>query len=108
MVPYPVGVCQRFGLSHGPHPFNRTAEPGAGYQKAYGWGWGAKFAAQQPQFARGSHTPNVAVTSRQKTIGVGTSGSLTTPLTAAASTEPPVRPTPLLTLSLERGGVDSS
>lgn len=45
------------------------------YQEAYGWDWVARFAAQRPQFARGSHTPGVAVNSKQKTIGVGTSGS---------------------------------
>ncbi|BBC38869.1 hypothetical protein SGFS_101630 [Streptomyces graminofaciens] len=45
------------------------------YQQTYGWDWVAKFAAQQPQFARGSHTPGVAVNGKQKTIGVGTSGS---------------------------------
>ncbi|WP_063817352.1 ABC transporter substrate-binding protein [Streptomyces scabiei] len=52
------------------------------YQQAYGWDWIAKFAAQQPQFNRGSHTPGVAVNSRQKAVGVGGSGSLTAPPTA--------------------------
>ncbi|MCT9077392.1 ABC transporter substrate-binding protein [Streptomyces fulvoviolaceus] len=45
------------------------------YQQKYGWDWVADFAAQQPQFARGSHTPGLAVGGKQKTIGVGTSGS---------------------------------
>lgn len=53
------------------------------YQAAYGWDWIAKFAAQQPQFNRGSHTPSVAVNAKQKAIGVGGSGSLTAPPTAA-------------------------
>jgi ABC-type Fe3+ transport system substrate-binding protein len=44
------------------------------YQQAYGWDWVAAFAAQQPRFARGSHTPAVAVNAGEKTIGVGTSG----------------------------------
>ncbi|MBP5859699.1 ABC transporter substrate-binding protein [Streptomyces scabiei] len=52
------------------------------YQQAYGWDWIAKFAAQQPQFNRGSHTPGVAVNARQKAVGVGGSGSLTAPPTA--------------------------
>ncbi|MEU3986317.1 ABC transporter substrate-binding protein [Streptomyces sp. NPDC026672] len=45
------------------------------YRERYGWDWVARFAAQQPQFNRGSHTPGVAVNAGQKTIGVGTSGS---------------------------------
>jgi ABC-type Fe3+ transport system substrate-binding protein len=45
------------------------------YQRTYGWDWVAKFAAQQPQFARGSHTPELAVEDKQKVIGVGTSGN---------------------------------
>ncbi|MGW0820981.1 ABC transporter substrate-binding protein [Streptomyces sp. NPDC002845] len=45
------------------------------YQQKYGWDWVAKFAAQQPQFNRGSHSPRAAVNGKQKTIGVGTSGS---------------------------------
>ncbi|WP_162948825.1 ABC transporter substrate-binding protein, partial [Streptomyces europaeiscabiei] len=53
------------------------------YQEAYGWDWIAEFAAQQPQFNRGSHTPGVAVNGRQKAIGVGGAGSLTAPPTAA-------------------------
>lgn len=45
------------------------------YQRTYGWDWVAAFAAQQPQFARGTNTPGAAVTGGQKTIGVGGSGS---------------------------------
>ncbi|MCL6731690.1 ABC transporter substrate-binding protein [Streptomyces neyagawaensis] len=52
------------------------------YQQAYGWDWIAKFAAQQPQFNRGSHSPGVAVNAGQKAIGVGGSGSLTAPASA--------------------------
>jgi ABC-type Fe3+ transport system substrate-binding protein len=52
------------------------------YQKAYGWDWIARFAAQQPQFARGTHTPGLAVSSGQKAIGVGAAGSLAAPSTA--------------------------
>ena len=52
------------------------------YAEAYGWGWIAKLAAQNLQFARGSYSPRVAVTSRQKIIGLAVSGSLTTPSTA--------------------------
>ncbi|MET9671274.1 ABC transporter substrate-binding protein [Streptomyces sp. NPDC006475] len=45
------------------------------YQRAYGWDWVDAFAAQQPQFTRGTHTPGAAVSGRQKAIGVGGSGS---------------------------------
>ncbi|GAA3825869.1 ABC transporter substrate-binding protein [Streptomyces phyllanthi] len=45
------------------------------YQRTYGWDWVADFAAQQPQFARGSHTPGAAVNGKQKIIGVGGAGS---------------------------------
>ncbi|WP_328362495.1 ABC transporter substrate-binding protein [Streptomyces sp. NBC_00445] len=45
------------------------------YQRTYGWDWVAEFAAQQPQFARGSHTPALAVNGKQKVIGVGGAGS---------------------------------
>jgi ABC-type Fe3+ transport system substrate-binding protein len=54
------------------------------YQEAYGWDWVAKFAAQQPQFARGSFSGGAAVSAKQKIIGVGTGGSLTAPSTAPA------------------------
>jgi ABC-type Fe3+ transport system substrate-binding protein len=52
------------------------------YQEAYGWNWMSQFAAQQPQFARGTHTPGAAVTAGQKVIGVGAAGTLTAPPTA--------------------------
>jgi ABC-type Fe3+ transport system substrate-binding protein len=45
------------------------------YQQKYGWDWVAKFAAQQPQFARGTNTPGAAVNGKTKTIGVGAGGS---------------------------------
>jgi ABC-type Fe3+ transport system substrate-binding protein len=51
------------------------------YQETYGWDWVAEFAAQQPQFARGSHSARLAVNAKQKTIGVGGSG---TPVVGAA------------------------
>ncbi|MFC5639081.1 ABC transporter substrate-binding protein [Streptomyces bullii] len=46
------------------------------YVERYGWDWVARFAAQEPQFARGSFTPRAALESGQKAIGVGASGSL--------------------------------
>jgi ABC-type Fe3+ transport system substrate-binding protein len=49
------------------------------YVEAYGWDWLASLAAQDVQFARGSHTPAAAVNARQKAIGVGGSGSLLAP-----------------------------
>ncbi|HEX8628672.1 MAG TPA: ABC transporter substrate-binding protein [Catenuloplanes sp.] len=52
------------------------------YTEAYGRSWLAGMAAQEIQFARGSHTPRVAVDARQKEVGVGTAGSLTAPATA--------------------------
>lgn len=52
------------------------------YAQTYGWGWVAKLAAQGVQFARGSNSPGVAVSTKQKVIGVGGSGSLTAPSTA--------------------------
>ncbi|WP_371662363.1 ABC transporter substrate-binding protein [Streptomyces sp. NBC_00280] len=45
------------------------------YAETYGWDWMAEFAAQQPQFARGSFSPGTAVTNKQKVIGVGTGGN---------------------------------
>ncbi|MEV8434906.1 ABC transporter substrate-binding protein (plasmid) [Streptomyces sp. HUAS 31] len=45
------------------------------YQRAYGWDWVAAFAAQQPRFARGTHTPGASVSGGHKAIGVGGSGS---------------------------------
>jgi ABC-type Fe3+ transport system substrate-binding protein len=50
------------------------------YTKAYGWDWVRRLAAQDVQFARGSNSPLVAVASKQKTIGIASAGSLTTPL----------------------------
>ncbi|MER5227387.1 histidine kinase [Streptomyces flaveus] len=47
------------------------------YVEKYGWDWVADFAAQQPQFARGSFSPGTAVSTKQKIIGVGTGGSPT-------------------------------
>ncbi|WP_329544651.1 extracellular solute-binding protein [Streptomyces sp. NBC_01356] len=46
------------------------------YVRKYGWEWVEKFAQQQPQFARGSHKAGVAVAAGQKSVGVGSSGSL--------------------------------
>ncbi|MFI5619750.1 ABC transporter substrate-binding protein [Streptomyces sp. NPDC051567] len=46
------------------------------YAQKYGWGWVEKFAQQQPEFARGSHTADVAVGAGRKSIGVGTAGNL--------------------------------
>ncbi|MGW4210301.1 ABC transporter substrate-binding protein [Lentzea sp. NPDC004789] len=52
------------------------------YAKAYGREFMVALAEQNPQFARGSHTPGVAVGAGQKAIGVGGAGSLTAPATA--------------------------
>ncbi|WP_405825002.1 extracellular solute-binding protein [Streptomyces sp. NBC_01390] len=52
------------------------------YVDHYGWDWAARFAAQDVQFARGSNSPGLAVTSGQKAIGVGGSGSLVPSATA--------------------------
>ncbi|HST82340.1 MAG TPA: ABC transporter substrate-binding protein [Kineosporiaceae bacterium] len=49
------------------------------YAETYGWDWIAKLAGQELQFARGSFTPRAAVTSGQKLVGIGGSGSLTAP-----------------------------
>ncbi|GAB4063557.1 ABC transporter substrate-binding protein [Uliginosibacterium sediminicola] len=46
------------------------------YAEAYGWDWIRRFAAQEPAFARGSHTPRLALTQQQKIVSVGGSGSL--------------------------------
>ena len=45
------------------------------YAETYGWDWVARFAAEQPQFARGSFSPGAAVTAKQKIIGVGAGGN---------------------------------
>lgn len=54
------------------------------YAQTYGWDWVAKLAAQDVQFARGSHTPGVAVNGGQKAIGIGGAGSLVAPATSPA------------------------
>jgi ABC-type Fe3+ transport system substrate-binding protein len=53
------------------------------YADAYGWDWIAALAAQDVRFARGSNSPGVAVNAKEKAIGVGTSGTLAAPSTAA-------------------------
>ncbi|MEJ3749035.1 ABC transporter substrate-binding protein [Actinomycetes bacterium KLBMP 9797] len=58
-----------------PHDDDAVLYLFARYVDAYGWDWAAKFAAQQPQFARGSFSPGAAVGAKQKIIGVGTGGS---------------------------------
>jgi ABC-type Fe3+ transport system substrate-binding protein len=52
------------------------------YTETYGRSWLAAMAAQEIQFARGSHTPRLAVDARQRSIGVGAAGTLTAPPTA--------------------------
>jgi ABC-type Fe3+ transport system substrate-binding protein len=47
------------------------------YAQTYGWDWVARLATQDVQFARGSNTPGDAVNAKQKVIGIGGSGSLT-------------------------------
>jgi ABC-type Fe3+ transport system substrate-binding protein len=54
------------------------------YVETYGWGWLDKLVAQDVQFARGSFTPATAVSTKQKVIGIGGSGSLAAPATAPA------------------------
>ncbi|MET9082824.1 ABC transporter substrate-binding protein [Streptomyces sp. NPDC004237] len=49
------------------------------YAETYGWDWVARLAAQDIQFARGTHTPALAVNNKQKIIGVGGSGAAVTP-----------------------------
>jgi ABC-type Fe3+ transport system substrate-binding protein len=51
------------------------------YRRAYGWEWVEAFAAQQPRFARGTHTPGAAVGGGQKALGVGAAGSAVPPST---------------------------
>lgn len=53
------------------------------YAEKYGWNWLSKLVAQDVQFARGSNTPGVATNAGTKAIGIGGSGSLTAPSTAA-------------------------
>jgi ABC-type Fe3+ transport system substrate-binding protein len=52
------------------------------YAETYGWDWIGKLAAQEIQFARGTHNPAAAVRARKKAIGLAGSGSLTAPATA--------------------------
>ncbi|MDX2547951.1 ABC transporter substrate-binding protein [Streptomyces sp. WI04-05B] len=52
------------------------------YVDHYGWDWAARFAAQDVRFARGSNSPGLAVSSGQKALGVGGSGSLVPSATA--------------------------
>lgn len=47
------------------------------YAETYGWEWVKAMASQEIRFARGSHTPRLAVTSKEKPLGIGGSGSLT-------------------------------
>lgn len=47
------------------------------YAETYGWDWVKALAAQKIQFARGSHTPRLAVSARHNAVGIGGSGSLT-------------------------------
>lgn len=54
------------------------------YVETYGLDWLAQMAAQDIAFARGSHTPAVAVNARQKPIGIGGSGSLLAPPSVVA------------------------
>ncbi|WNV82927.1 hypothetical protein [Umezawaea sp. Da 62-37] len=46
------------------------------YVEAFGWDWLAGLAANDVEFARGSHVAGAAVGSGRKAVGVGTSGSL--------------------------------
>jgi ABC-type Fe3+ transport system substrate-binding protein len=45
------------------------------YAETYGWDWITKLASQNLQFARGTHTPGMAVNAHQKVIGFGGSAS---------------------------------
>lgn len=54
------------------------------YTEAYGWDWVRAMAGQEIAFARGSHSPRLALTNKTRTVGVGGSGSLT-------ATDQPVR-----------------
>lgn len=46
------------------------------YTEAFGWDWLAGLAERDVEFARGSHTPGLAVGAGRKAVGVGSSGSL--------------------------------
>lgn len=50
------------------------------YAEAYGWDWLSRLAGQQIVFGRGTPTPITAVASKQKLVGIGGFGSLTTQL----------------------------
>lgn len=52
------------------------------YAEAFGWDWFARLAAQDIEFARGTHTPGLAVNGKRKAIGVAAGGTLTAPATA--------------------------
>ncbi|MFF3333620.1 ABC transporter substrate-binding protein [Streptomyces sp. NPDC002888] len=49
------------------------------YAETYGWDWVARLAAQDIRFARGTHTPALAINSKEKVIGVGGSGAAVAP-----------------------------
>ncbi len=67
--------CKGAIASSYPHDDDAVLYLYALYAETYGWDWVADFAAQQPQFARGSFSPGSAVGAKQKIIGVGTGGS---------------------------------
>ncbi len=46
------------------------------YAETYGWEWVKAMASQDIRFARGSHTPRLAVLNKEKALGIGGSGSL--------------------------------
>lgn len=52
------------------------------WTEAYGWSWLERMTTQEIRFARGSHTPRLAVDAGQRAIGAAAAGSLTTPPTA--------------------------
>ncbi|QIY75669.1 ABC transporter substrate-binding protein [Streptomyces sp. RLB1-33] len=54
------------------------------YAQKYGWAWVAALARQDVRFARGSNSPGDAVFGKQKAIGIGTAGTLTSPATSPA------------------------
>ncbi|KDO19580.1 hypothetical protein SPRG_15161 [Saprolegnia parasitica CBS 223.65] len=53
-----------------PHDDDATLFVYDRYVKEYGWDWVKKMAAQQIEFKRGSHTPDLAVTAQRKAIGI--------------------------------------
>lgn len=54
------------------------------YAEAYGQEWLLRLAQNQPRFARGSHTPNVALQEGTHAIGLATVGTLTSPASSQA------------------------